>query len=328
MANIAPRAAGGALAMVQALKAGIANVQQTLVKKGGDPYLKLGRDGIWTYGADNVEVEAGSAWAINPMSIMHGWVAWQRGDDADNSGGPAGEIMVPAHMPKPPENELPQIAKPNTTWGQQYSFSLLCVSGEDKGEKTLYKVNSVGGIAEVDRILKAIGIQLEVDPEKCVPIVVLGSDSYMHKKYKKTYTPIMDIREWVPLTDELPDIAAEEEAEQAEPAAAAEPAKPARTRKAAEPAAAAAPVATATDPDEDPEIAEMMEKIARKQAAKTQAAKPIVEAETEAARMKRELREKLAALEAEEAGDADDAPADPAPAAPAAGAPIRRRRAA
>lgn len=315
MANIATRASAGALASISALKTGLANVQSTLVKKGGDPFLKLGRDGKWTYGADNVEVEKGSAWAINPLSLMHGWVAWERGDNADNSGGPENEIMVMATQPKPPEHELPKLAKPNSQWAQQYSFSLLCVSGEDKGEQTLFKTNSVGGIAVVDKLLKEIGLQLEADPTKPVPIVVLDSDSYIHKRYGKTYAPIMEVRDWVALSDDLPDVQADldGEGEPDEPKA-AEPAKATRTRKPAEPAPVAA------EPDEDDEIAKMEAMIAAKKAAKAgTTAAPV---ETEAERRKRELREQLAALDAEDT----DTP-EPAAAVPAAGQPIRRRRA-
>ncbi len=329
MNQVANRSAN-AVAALQGLKKGIANVKSTLVKKGGDPYLRLLKDGSWVYGQEDVEVEAGSAWAINPLSIMHGWVAWKRGEDVDNSGGPLDERMVPASQPKPAEHELPELSDKSGRWDQQYSFSMVCLTGADKGEQVLFKTNSVGGVALVDSILNAISAQLDDDPDNPVPVVVLDSESYKHKRYGQVATPIMDIKTWRALSDDLPDVQAElDEQAEAAPEPEPEPAKPAARRRNAGKAQASAA-------DDDPELAALEAAIAAKKAGKTKpATKPV---ETEAQKRKRELQEQLAALEADDGdgddgdggdgdGDGDDGAVETtANATVAANQPIRRRR--
>lgn len=309
------------LAMVNQLKAGIANVQRTLVKTAGDPYMRFQRDGTWVYGQDDTEVQEGSLWALNPMSIQHGWVAWKRGEKVDNSGGPLGQIMVPATQPKPSEMDLPELSDKSGQWVQQYAVTMLCMTGEDKGEQTLWKTNSKGGVDAFDKLLKAIGIQLDADVTKPVPVVQLLSDSYKNRTYGgNTYTPELKVVQWIEMSESLPDLGmGAEEAEQAtpEPEKAAEPAK--RTRKASVPAVKAE---TATL-DEDPEIAAMMAEIAARKAAKDKAATVAVDpaAAAKAAR----IAELKALMEAEETGD--DEQVEVAVAAPAAaGEPIRRRQ--
>jgi hypothetical protein len=256
-----------AVAALQGLKKGIANVKATLVKKGGDPFLRVLKSGEWVYGQEDTEVEAGSAWAINPLSITHGWVAWKRGEGVDNSSGPVAEVMVSASQPLPLQSDLPDISsEKQAQWGQQFAFSMVCLTGEDKGEQVLFKTNSVGGIAMVDTILNAISTQLDEDPENPVPVVVLDSDSYKHKKHGHVVTPIMDIKTWRPLSEDLPDVQAEldkQEAEQPAP----EPAPAAkRTRKTSSvPATGKASTVAA---DEDDELAAMEAEIARRKAAK------------------------------------------------------------
>jgi hypothetical protein len=321
MNQVATRSAT-AVAALQSLKKGIANVKATLVKKGGEPFLRLLKDGNWVYGQEDTEVQAGSAWAINPMSIMHGWVAWERGEEADNSKGPEQDIMVSAQMPMPSPDSLPKLVRAQK-YEQQFSFSMVCLTGEDKGEQVLYKTASVGGVAAVDTILNAISAQLDDDPENPVPVVLLEVDSYNHKKYKKTYTPVFSIKTWRPLSDELPDVQAELDAQEAEQPAAAEPepAKPARRRAASVPAT---PTPAQQAADEDPELAALEAEIARRQAAKT--APAAAEAQTQAVDLEAAAKAKRRAeLVAQLEAMGDDNP-DGESKVGGAPAPLRRRR--
>lgn len=306
-------AAGTAMALLQGLKKHIANVQSTLVKKGGEPYLRLLRDGSWVYGQDDTEVEAGSAWAINPLSIRHGWVAWKRGDKADNSSGPLQDIMVPCSQPMPSLDDLPKIDPASgASYEQQFSFSLKCLTGTDMGEQVLYKTASVGGVAEVDRLLTAIGVQLDTDAEKPVPVVTMEVDSYPHKKYGKTYTPVLAIKTWIAMSEDLPDL--EDELQGDEPAKQEEPAKPTRTRSKASVPSTPAPEPT-DEPEEEDEITRLTREIAEAKARKDAAAQTVAVDPVAA---------KRAALEAQLAELNGGAVAtDPAP----AGQPQRRRRA-
>ena len=45
----------------------------------GVVFLKMDKSGHWVFGVDRDEVEAGSLWAVNPFSFVHGYVAWGMG---------------------------------------------------------------------------------------------------------------------------------------------------------------------------------------------------------------------------------------------------------
>lgn len=223
MNAIAPRAST-AVASLANLKSGLQNVASTIVTAGGDPFLRLLTDGTWVYGADNVEVQEGSLWALNPFSIMHGWVSW-----TDHPGKQAneivGEVMVPAGQPLPPQTELRDTGWP---WTQQLSVQLRCMSGEDIGTQVLYKTGSVGGMNAVKKLINEIMAHISEDEDTPVAVVQMGTDHYMHKKWGKTYTPIFDIVKWIALEDDaaVAEASARPAGDEPEPA-------PTRTRRAA-----------------------------------------------------------------------------------------------
>lgn len=314
MNEVANRPAGGALAALNALKKGIANVRETIVTKSTNPFMKLGRDGLWNYGAENIEVENGSLWAINVLSFEHGWVAWERGDDADNSDGPKGEVMWPMSHPLPDKSEMKDVG---AEWKYQISVEMLCINGTDKGEQALYKANSVGATDAMDGLTKAIGIHLDEDESTPVPIVSLLSDSYQHKKWGKTYVPVIKIVDWVPMSDQLP-VAADPE-----PKAKVEAAKP-RTRSVPATKADKVDTAPGATADDDAELAEMERQIAERKAAKAAAEQKTAAVDPKEARRLALLAE-MAALDADDGKQA--AQQEPAQAeAPASGQPQRRRR--
>lgn len=227
MSNAVANRAAGAIASLSSLKSGLQNVTSTIVARGGDPFLRLLTDGSWVYGADNVEVEEGSLWAVNPLSIQHGWVSW-----TDHPGKQAneivGEVMVPAGSPLPDMAGLRDTGWP---WTQQLSIQVQCVSGEDTGTSVLYKTTSVGGTNAVKALLNKLMAQLDVDPTHPVPVIELLTDHYTHKKWGKTYTPVFEVRSWSSIDSvELEpegDAPADEPAEEV-----AEPAAPQQTRAA------------------------------------------------------------------------------------------------
>ncbi|MFZ1703664.1 MAG: hypothetical protein WAT79_04925 [Saprospiraceae bacterium] len=234
--EVSTNRATAALAALGGLKQALTNVKSTLVVAGGDTLLRLMKDGIWVYGADNVEVETGSRWAINPLSIQHGFSSWSESGKGQNE--LIGEVMVPATMPLPNKAELSNIGFPNTgfPWNQQISFALKCMTGEDTGTELLYKTTSTGGLGMFNKLVGSLLAQLERDPANPVPVVELASSYYMHKKWGKTYTPEVTIVAWAsmdgvesePTAAPAPAAPAERKARsQAELAALNEPADPA-----------------------------------------------------------------------------------------------------
>lgn len=189
-----------AIAALSSLKQGLQNVATSIVSTGGDPFLRLLKDGSWVYGADNVEVEPKTAWAINPLSLMHGWVAWS--DYKKKTNEVVGEVMVPAGQALPLRSSLQDVTDDEgnkCNWSQQLSLQFQCMEGDDIGVQVLYKVTSVGGMNATKDLIEAISAQLEKDIENPVPLVEMDCDFYMHKQYGKTFFPVFTIVDWSPL---------------------------------------------------------------------------------------------------------------------------------
>ena len=222
---------GGLPATAADLAKGLQNVTQNMgPQAGGMPYVKLGKDGIWTYGQEAIEVEEGSEWAVNPYSMQHGWAAWGDGELF-------GEVMVPMTQTPPPKTELQDFG---VEWKTQLGIVLQCVSGEDKGQTVLYKGTSIGMQNAIRELNANIMDQLQKDQVNIVPVVTLDVDDYRHKKHGKIYTPELTIVAWVsmetgttadPDGDEDPESLSQDAADFETEAAAPEPEKPPRTRR-------------------------------------------------------------------------------------------------
>lgn len=171
------------------------------VSHGGKPFLRLSSEGEgWLYGQENVEVEEGSRWAVNPFSFRSGWVCWADPKKNGNKREKLGDVMKPITeaVPCPTTDHTAKGGQ----WQEQFGFDLVCISGEDTGTEVAYNVNSYGGKAAFDTIYQAVLDR----PEKafCFPIVELNQDSYKNKTYGKTvYTPVFDIVDWADLEQKL-----------------------------------------------------------------------------------------------------------------------------
>jgi hypothetical protein len=187
-------------ANLPALTSALRNLQPV----GGDvgvAIIKMDKGGHWVFGAEQTEIEEGSTWAVNPLSFVHGFIAWGDGEVL-------AEKMVSIANPLPDLDEAPPGAKKG--WESQVGMSLKCVSGEDKGLEARYTVTSVGGKRAVQTLAVALADQVEKDQTKPVAIVRLKKDSYQHKSYGKIYTPVFEIVEWMSMDGEAPEGAPEE----------------------------------------------------------------------------------------------------------------------
>lgn len=184
--------AGGLPANPEDLVKGLQNVASAVQTAGGVPFLRLLKSGYWVYGAENIEVQDGSLWAVNPASIQHGWACW--GDSEL-----LGESMAPFNQPAPPRNTLPDYGE---EWSQQLSVQLQCMSGEDTGVNVLYKGTSLGLRNAVRELINELIDQLQRDPVNCVPVIKLEVDSYKHKKWGEVFTPVLEVVKWISFSGE------------------------------------------------------------------------------------------------------------------------------
>ncbi len=157
-----------------------------------DAYMKFSKFGEWIYGVENVEVEPGSVWAVNPLGFQHGWTAW--GTKAHGTSGQnMGECMVPAVHPMPLEENLPAV---KGDWMKAVGIQMLCTTGEDEGVQVMFKTNSHGGRKAYAAIVQAVTARIVAGEPDCMPLVELKADSYEHKEYGKIFTPILEIVGW------------------------------------------------------------------------------------------------------------------------------------
>jgi hypothetical protein len=197
-----------------ALSTAIAVAMQGLGGDGDFQFMKMTKAGEFLFGADEIVVQDGSLWAIDPRSITKGFIHW--GDDADL----LGEEMAQVFGGQP----VMKAALPDAGvgWTEQVGFALACTNGEDKGTQCLYKSNSKGGLKAIKSYLSALQGQLATDPANAVALVSLSSDFYKHKTYGRIYNPIITIDSWVPLdATQAPEKAAKVEPAKVEPEKAA-----------------------------------------------------------------------------------------------------------
>ena len=183
------------------LLGGMANIQNSIQEAGGVatafPFIGINNSGVWAFGQDRTEVEAGSQWAIDIRSWKHGYIAWP--DQKTKERKPLGERMVPASQPLPALASLPDVGQPYTL---QFSFELLCMSGEDSGIVALYKNGSYGAKVIVQDLVEKVRAQAKIDQTKLCPLVVLDIRSYFHAEWKKDiYNPVLQIQKWISFGD-------------------------------------------------------------------------------------------------------------------------------
>lgn len=174
----------------------IAAFQKALAKRkevanlpsgGGKQFLKLLKNGgYWVYGAKNTGVEEDSEWAINPMSLQTGFVAWHK---SKLVGRRMSSIFADAIDPSTLE-DVP------SKWDEAVSFELVCVSGEDVGVLCEYTANSYGGRKAFNELLDALMKQSTLDAAHIVPIITMQAESYQHAEYGETWNPIFEVVKW------------------------------------------------------------------------------------------------------------------------------------
>ena len=207
----------------------LANTKNSVgVTGGGKQYLKLLKNGgYWVYGQKDTEVEEGSRWAINPMTLQTGFVAWKGGQ-------PVGKRMGSIFNPVITRDQLEDVGAP---WTEAVAFDLVCISGEDVGVEAEYNANSYGGRKAFTDIRDALMKQSGIDADRIVPIVEMTSDEYTHKEFGLTYNPVFDIKDWGSMSQSAPaeepggDTA--EEPKKEEPKVEAKAEEPVRRRRGA-----------------------------------------------------------------------------------------------
>ena len=176
-----------------ALAKGLTKAASTIAKGAGDfLFMKLNKQGEWLFGADGIEAQDGSQWAVNPYSFVQGYIAWGDGEVL-------GEEMALMTGAPVVLGDLPDTAA-EKGWTPQVGVVMVCLNGEDEGTQVMFKSNSKGGVKGIRALLDEVVTQIGVDQVDIVPVVELETDSYKHKKYGKIYNPVLSIQTWISMS--------------------------------------------------------------------------------------------------------------------------------
>lgn len=195
------------LAALSSLRAGLAQVRATVsASVGGQPLLRLLKDGNWVLGREDSAITPGTEAIINPQSFQTGYSCWTNRAPQQGKNENLGEEMWGIGAMKPPASTLPQHHDPRTQelcqWREQMSVDVKLLDGAFSGQQALYKTSSVGGLRALSAMLDAVMMQIDKGSEYICPIVSISADSYNHNSYGRTYTPLMEIVGWANMMGE------------------------------------------------------------------------------------------------------------------------------
>lgn len=201
MANEMTRANTGGLAALASLRTGLAQVRATVsASVGGQPLLRLLKDGDWVIGREDNAVVAGTEGIVNPNSFMTGYSCWTDRKPGMGKNEMMGEEMWGIGNMVPPASTMPTHHDPRTQdvcrWNEQMSVDIKLLDGPFQDQQVLYKTTSVGGRRALSSLLDAILAAIDKGTDYVCPIISIKADSYNHNSYGRTYVPVLEIVGW------------------------------------------------------------------------------------------------------------------------------------
>lgn len=195
---------------IGAFRQGLQTARDTVAVAGNTPFLKCGhKDGIWTYGAEDLETEPGSLWAINPASMQTGVISWPPGDSKLKEPIKKMRHIFDAQAPLIDKTLLGAPAN-GGKWDDCIAFQLQCVGGLDEKDQPLsredcadidlvveFQQNSWGGKSAWHELCKAMDLQSLADPVNIVPVVLLEDRQWQHDKWGEQHSPVFKIVRWL-----------------------------------------------------------------------------------------------------------------------------------
>jgi len=173
---------------VAKFRVGIANVKAVAKVRAG--FLKMDREGEWSYGQDNTVVEEGDKFYIDPAGFVYGWQCWR-----DTSDGAKAEVLgtVAVAIDKPLPEQPDKVPEGGKGWDEMRGLSLV-----HNGKPLTYSATSLGGLDAIQAFLAEFSAHLDEDEGTPIACVTLGSDWYKNKKFGgKTYVPVFSVQDWV-----------------------------------------------------------------------------------------------------------------------------------
>ena len=179
-------------------------------RSGGDLYGELlkfsGKTGVWTAGAQGVEIPLGTQLVAIVPEMLAGYVKWLNGELVEQALVPVTEAYDPKALRVSLGNtERDQWAKgedgqPEDPWKEA---AYLPLKNLKTGAEYTYSTSSLGGCRAVKKLVATYAWQLRAAPETTanhLPVVELGARSYKHTDRKRgtIFNPVLTGINWVP----------------------------------------------------------------------------------------------------------------------------------
>lgn len=253
-----------ALATAGAMLGGLRRVSRTAPRAVGGDFMRFGKDGKWSFGRENKEVDTDNDYAVlNVLAMKEGYVCWEDNGEEGTANKKLGEVMAPVNDPI----DVNELEDHGFDWKRQQSIQMKFIEGAYEGTQTVYAPSSQGGLEALGSVIERVNERIEQENPYFFPICAFDQTWYKHPKWGKTYKPVIDIVGWADVEgNEDPEGGNEEPAPKKvdKPKKADKPKPAARSRKKAEP-----------EPEEEPEVDETEEETPVEEEAEEQDAKPV-----------------------------------------------------
>ena len=206
MANELTEAQSRALAGLNpGLLAGLKRTVENAPPRGEGSYLSFGKDGLWSFGAENNEITDEDQFIIDIESLATGFVCWTDYSKEEllrkKKNEKLGVKMLLISQGEVDYNTLPDHG---WEWRRQIGFRGRFLNDPYAGKVAVYESSSGGGDDAFAAVTSAVMMKLQADiaagvaPEELAlyPVVKFSNTFYMHKTYGKTYKPVFDITAW------------------------------------------------------------------------------------------------------------------------------------
>lgn len=153
--------------------------------------------GEWTKGQNDNVVPLGTKFVADMRNVMVGWIRWENKKPVEHRIGRIADNYRPEARPSLGYNDKSQWEideksdKANDPWQQT---SLLFLMSQESGIFT-WSPSSAGGRNAVIKLCGAYGKLFRQHPGH-LPVMEIGTDSYRHAEYGKTFVPEMRIVGW------------------------------------------------------------------------------------------------------------------------------------
>jgi hypothetical protein len=201
--ELVPQQSGGYLALTDDdYLAKLGGVVGGMKGGGSFAYLKMdGNSGNYSYGADDIELPAGTQLAMDWKSLRQGWIIWSGGQVEH-------EVMVdPVNEAVPAKRDLPDFGPYGKDDGPREQLTIQLKMIEDPFVELLFQANNASKRNALGAVMKDFMKSFKLHPG-AYPVIEIDSNSFDAKdpdnpkrKFKK-YAPKFKIVDWIS-ADEL-----------------------------------------------------------------------------------------------------------------------------